>query len=471
MVLKFVLRVASTLYGLFNFTIYAAIALKDGAFFSKPSDKVRKELAAAQHKFWSLNESPFGLKHGFFTLNNGTKLHYVTTGPPKNTSTRTNLVIFIHGFPDSWVVWQHVLRSSRLRLADDSVFVAVDLPGYGGSDNLPVYNAENVMETMTGFVLGMREKYLLDGEISPKERGRVVIVTHDWGSVVGYRLAAEAPSLADRFIITCVMHPNAMISGVKGRLASSSQMLRTWAHKPTSTRLLGKAWSTLSPVLSQLNRSGYIFAFRLPKPIADRCGTMGNNWLLRVMHRAAARSKTFLEGAAGAESMAGSLGPSLVECTGDGYPEGAKSRAKHGVFLEMVRYYRDELALGRWEKSLETLAELSTLESQGHRRRNSSGVGIFEDGPKGALKARATLLFGLKDLAFEPTMILEGLSDYIPRGSQIVTLPRTGHWLPCEEEGIDVLLESITWSLEGEKGSLKKRLEDTRSNAKVTVER
>jgi pimeloyl-ACP methyl ester carboxylesterase len=62
-----------------------------------------------------------------------------------------NVAIFIHGFPDSYVLWRRLLTSSAL---ESYILIAVDLPGYGGSDSLKKYNAENMLEDMTGFILG-----------------------------------------------------------------------------------------------------------------------------------------------------------------------------------------------------------------------------------------------------------------------------------------------------------------------------
>lgn len=72
--------------------------------------------------------------------------------------------------------------------------IAVDLPGYGGSDSLKEYSPENVLEAIAGFILGMRERHHTEG-------AKVVLVTHDWGGIICARLASEAPQLADRFII------------------------------------------------------------------------------------------------------------------------------------------------------------------------------------------------------------------------------------------------------------------------------
>lgn len=103
----------------------------------------------------------------------------------------------MHGFPDSWVLWREFL--TRQKLDNETVYVALDLPGFGGSDSLPVYDADNVLETVTAFVLGMRERCIQEED---DDRGQVVIVSHDWGAAVASRLASEAPQLADHWILT-----------------------------------------------------------------------------------------------------------------------------------------------------------------------------------------------------------------------------------------------------------------------------
>lgn len=80
--------------------------------------------------------------------------------------------------------------------------MAIDLPGYGGSDLLKHYSATEVLETLTEGIVALREKYAIDGQTGSESQQRVVIVAHDWGCTLGMRLAAEAPQLADRFIFT-----------------------------------------------------------------------------------------------------------------------------------------------------------------------------------------------------------------------------------------------------------------------------
>ena len=75
------------------------------------------------------------------------------------------------------------------------------MPGYGGSDSFENYSATNVLESLTEFVIAIRAKYGVDTEAGPRQK-KLTIVAHDWGCVISMRLAAEAPQLADRFILT-----------------------------------------------------------------------------------------------------------------------------------------------------------------------------------------------------------------------------------------------------------------------------
>lgn len=80
--------------------------------------------------------------------------------------------------------------------------IAVDLPGYGGSDSFERHGATEVLEALTEFIVAVREKYGVDNDTMKRPARRVIVVAHDWGAVLSFRLAAEAPQLADRFIVT-----------------------------------------------------------------------------------------------------------------------------------------------------------------------------------------------------------------------------------------------------------------------------
>jgi pimeloyl-ACP methyl ester carboxylesterase len=55
-----------------------------------------------------------------------------------------------------------------------------------------------MLEAIAEFILDMRRQHL-------QENKRVVVTTHDWGALVGSRLASEAAQLADHWIITSGM--------------------------------------------------------------------------------------------------------------------------------------------------------------------------------------------------------------------------------------------------------------------------
>ena len=174
-------------FGLLNLLIYAGYAILDGSIFRRQTDKAQQALAKARSKLWSLKGQ---FDHHFFTLKDGTKLHYISSDPTKEA--KGNLVVFLHGFPDSCFLWHSYFRVHRLK--ENSILVSVDIPGYGGSDSLSEYGPEEVLEAITAFILGMRDSHL-------SSEGRVLLVSHDWGSAIAFRLASEAPQLADRFIM------------------------------------------------------------------------------------------------------------------------------------------------------------------------------------------------------------------------------------------------------------------------------
>ena len=172
--------------------------------------------SAERDRFWNLNKSPIpGFHHHFHKLRNGLKLHYIC-----NKDRRPQpgaLIILIHGFPDSCVMWRHILQEPAIP-SIAATYVAVDLPGYGGSDSFDKYDTE-VLESLTEFIVGMRETYLKTLANGQPTSGTYV-VGHDWGCVLAMRLASEAPTLADRFILTNGPH----VSTFSGRRAKLTML-------------------------------------------------------------------------------------------------------------------------------------------------------------------------------------------------------------------------------------------------------
>lgn len=462
-------------YGLSTWILYGLKAVWKGTFFKRPTEKEKLELQLASDRFWNLSKQWTGLSHQFLTLRNGFKFHYLCSdalGTPVNSHSNKPLVIFIHGFPDSWAIWRHILSSASIR--DSSILVAVDLPGYGGSDGMKKYTATEVLDSLTEFIVAVREKYGIDHDTTTHPGRRVIIVGHDWGCVLAMRLAAEAPQVADRFILTNGPLPGLVSSNIRRLLSSSLKMFKTSLNAPFRSRsTFIKAIMTLKPVLRQLVLSGYIFVLQLPIWFVRYLGSGGNHSFLKGVHkRANGNGEYSLRDAA--ESMASTLGPSAEECktktaSNEGYPTSVTQDRVLGNFEHMASYYRHGTAVGRWHQSIETVASLHSINRGSELLRMSSGAGLFDDGPEGVLKANATIIWGQKDIALEPHLCLDGIADYLVYNSQVIMLPRSGHFTPIERESRAALEKAVEWAVKGEKEDIGAVIEACYPGAVVTV--
>ncbi len=93
------------------------------------------------------------------------------------------LVIFLHGFPESWYSWRHQLPA--LAKAGYHV-VAPDMRGYGKSDK-PAAVEDYDIQHLTGDVVGI---------IDALGEKTAVVVGHDWGSIIAWNCLLLHP---DRF--------------------------------------------------------------------------------------------------------------------------------------------------------------------------------------------------------------------------------------------------------------------------------
>lgn len=230
-------------------------------------------------------------------------------------------------------------------------------------------------------------------------------------------------------------------------------MLRTWKSHPSNTALLKNARSALKPVLAQFSRSFYIFCFHLPSPFDSFFTSFGNHWFVRITHNLGTGPikkgedvLARLDPKAAAEAMSMTTGPALPQLidqpvggpTGR-YGESVRRRISDRGMSEKIRIYREGLFIGQWEKSLETTAALYELRSG---KDQSSSVA-----PKGALKAPTTLVLGEKDMAFDLRLALDGLKDYLVKGSQVLIVKEAGHWMPLEPTARVVLQQLVLWAL------------------------
>ena len=106
---------------------------------------------------------------------NGIELHYVEYG-------QGPLVIFCHGWPESWYSWRHQIRA----IGDQGHrAVALHMRGYGDSTkptNIDAYSISHLIGDVVGSVAGLGES-------------QAVVVGHDWGGPVAWYTALMRPDL------------------------------------------------------------------------------------------------------------------------------------------------------------------------------------------------------------------------------------------------------------------------------------
>ena len=106
---------------------------------------------------------------------NGISIHTVSigTGP---------LVIFCHGFPESWYSWRHQLPAVA---AAGFRAVALDMRGYGETTKpnaISDYSLSHLVGDVVGAVHALGEE-------------QAVVVGHDWGAVVAWYAALMRPDM------------------------------------------------------------------------------------------------------------------------------------------------------------------------------------------------------------------------------------------------------------------------------------
>jgi pimeloyl-ACP methyl ester carboxylesterase len=261
---------------------------------------------------------------------------------------------------------------------------------------------------------------------------------------------------------------------IRRMLFSSRKMLSNAWRNPLQARVpLTQALRTISPIVRQIFLSGYIFAMQLPIPLVQHFLTAGNFSLLKSVHKKS-HGQTDMSPQDIAESMASSLGPSVAESktktpNGDSYPVTLQNERAFAHVVHMANYYRHGASMARWTKSIETIASLHSITPGAGRA--SSGAGLFNEGPPGSLKASTTIFWGKEDIALDPRICLDGMSGYLVQGSQVVLLPRTGHWTPMETESRAALIKAVEWTVQGEKGDIGTALEPSYPGVQVTFSR
>jgi epoxide hydrolase 4 len=161
-----------------------------------------------------------GFRHRFVATGpadrGGVRLHIVTNA---DEAPRGPLVLLLHGFPECWATWRHVLRP----LADAGFTIcAPDLRGYNTSDKptrVEDYRVQRSVDDVAGLIraLGYDKAH---------------VVGHDWGGAVAWHVGQRQPELAERLVVLNSPHPAIFLRRM------------------------------MDP--QQLSASGYIFFFQIP---------------------------------------------------------------------------------------------------------------------------------------------------------------------------------------------------------------
>ena len=130
---------------------------------------------------------------------NGISIHTVSVGEGP-------LVVFCHGFPESWYSWRHQLPAVA---AVGFRAVAMDMRGYGATSQpaaVGAYDLNHLVGDVVGVVAALGE-------------GQAVVVGHDWGAAVAWYSALMRPDLFRAVAAMSVPFP-----GVIGGLPESVTM-------------------------------------------------------------------------------------------------------------------------------------------------------------------------------------------------------------------------------------------------------
>jgi pimeloyl-ACP methyl ester carboxylesterase len=148
-----------------------------------------------------------------FVTGNGIRFHLKTDGDGP-------LVLLLHGFPQFWYEWRHlipVLAARGYRV------VAPDLRGYGETSrptHIRDYRTSMLGDDVAALIVALGER-------------KAHVIGHDWGGAVAWETAFAHPDVVDRLVVVNCPPAHALV----------------------------RAWRTS---LRQLRQSWYVFFFTLP---------------------------------------------------------------------------------------------------------------------------------------------------------------------------------------------------------------
>lgn len=147
---------------------------------------MNKVFQTPESRFKELKDYPF---QPHFVKVENLKIHYVDEGP-----VHANPVLFLHGVPAWSYLYRHLIK---IISESGSRAIAPDLIGFGKSDKPLKTNSHSYqshVEWITEFIniLNLKE---------------ITLFCHDWGSLIGLRIAAQHPDLFNGIIVSNGMLP------------------------------------------------------------------------------------------------------------------------------------------------------------------------------------------------------------------------------------------------------------------------
>lgn len=126
-----------------------------------------------------------GVRHSAIEVR-GVRFHLAEAGDPDGEP-----VLVLHGWPQHWLEWRELLGDPPAGLR----ILAPDLPGYGWSSPPP---RRWSVEDLAQDILGLLDALDID---------RALLVGHDWGGLVAYALALDAPGRFRGLLALNILHP------------------------------------------------------------------------------------------------------------------------------------------------------------------------------------------------------------------------------------------------------------------------
>ena len=176
----------------------------------------------------------------------GTQFHAALAGPEEPPSSPGTgaltapgsaepLILLVHGFPECWWTWRHVIEP--LAEAGHRV-AAADLRGFGGSDRPPSgYDLVTLASDLAAVVHALGHE-------------RAIVVGAGLGGQVAWALANREPTMTAAIVPVGAPHPLALRS-LRGRIVSGAALQYMWFKTP----LLPERSLRTAPGVDRLLRS------------------------------------------------------------------------------------------------------------------------------------------------------------------------------------------------------------------------